>query len=244
MKNIALISGTAKNVHFNEWNGKVFANFSVTTVDPDRKRTDGTPFTYNVPVSASGPVASRLKEKNLQDGMPVLVEGRLEPQKDKNGVMRYPVNANKVDLVDNGSINHIILQGRLVRDPEVRTTSKGEPVSSVSIACERRWMDKSSNGWKATTSFIGVSAWDELANSAAEFSKGQMVWVTGKLTTRKYTKDGVDLYPVEVIAKSIAPGGTNKFGSDSDANASAKTGAVESAPPVDLSDVEDEDLPF
>ena len=67
MKNLAILAGKARNVRKNQYNGRDLVSFTASVADPARKREDGSPFTYSIPVSTSGPQATRLKEK-LKDG--------------------------------------------------------------------------------------------------------------------------------------------------------------------------------
>ena len=102
-------------------------------------------------------------------------------------------------------MNQVICRGRLGRDPQIRTTSKGPAVASFSVACDRMYNDKKLTDW------INVVAWGKLAEAMGNLvRKGDEVLVQGRMGTRKYTaKDGSDRYITEVtaefIGKSIVP---------------------------------------
>lgn len=88
--------------------------------------------------------------------------------------------------------------GRLGRDPELRFTSGGDPICNFSIAC----------GWKTAqkegTEWVRITAFGKLASICGEYlKKGSQVYVSGRLTTRKWQKDGVDQYTTEVNADQM-----------------------------------------
>jgi single-strand DNA-binding protein len=81
-------------------------------------------------------------------------------------------------------LNRTIIMGRLVRDPELKTTQSGLSVTSFSVAVERDFKDKGS-GEKITDDF-DVVAWRQTAEFVCKyFSKGRMIVVDGKLQSRK-----------------------------------------------------------
>ena len=85
-------------------------------------------------------------------------------------------------------LNNIAIMGRLTREPEIRRTQSGTAVASFTIACER---DFSNNGEKETD-FIDCVAWKNTADFIGKyFTKGNMIAVNGRLTTRRWQdKDG------------------------------------------------------
>lgn len=98
-------------------------------------------------------------------------------------------------------LNHIVLMGRLTRDPELRRTGSGVAVASFTIACDR---DFGQNGQKETD-FIDVTAWRNTAEFVEKyFSKGRMAVVSGRLQIRSWTdKDGNKRKTAEVVADSV-----------------------------------------
>ena len=87
-------------------------------------------------------------------------------------------------------LNHIVLMGRLTRDPELRYTGSNVPVASFSIAVDRDF-GRGENGEKQTD-FINVSAWRQTGEFVSKyFTKGSMIVVSGRLQIRDYTdRDG------------------------------------------------------
>lgn len=85
-------------------------------------------------------------------------------------------------------LNKIQIIGRLGRDPEVRYTTGGDAVCNFSVATSERWKDKTSGEMKEETTWHRVSAWGRQAEIVGEYlRKGSLVYVEGKMTSRKYT---------------------------------------------------------
>lgn len=100
-------------------------------------------------------------------------------------------------------LNHIVLMGRLTRDPELRRTNNGTAVASFSIAVDRDF--KNSATGEKETDFIDVTAWRNTAEFVSKyFSKGRMAVVSGRLQIRTWTdKDGGKHRNAEVLANNI-----------------------------------------
>ena len=99
-------------------------------------------------------------------------------------------------------LNKIVIMGRLTRDPELRRTQSGTPVTSFSLAVDRDF--KSQSGEKETD-FIDVVAWRQTAEFVARyFAKGDPIVVTGRIQSRTYqAKDGSRRTAVEIAAESV-----------------------------------------
>lgn len=99
-------------------------------------------------------------------------------------------------------LNKVLLQGRLVADPETRHTQNGTAVSSFRLAVDRDF--KNQNGEKEAD-FINIVAWRSTAEFVGKyFEKGQMAIVDGRLQVRDYTdRDGNKRYVTEVVANSV-----------------------------------------
>lgn len=99
-------------------------------------------------------------------------------------------------------LNKVIIAGRITKDPELRTTTSGKEVCTVSIAVDRDF--KTKDGEKETD-FITVVAWRNTAVFLSKyFTKGRMAIVDGKLQTRSYEdKDGKKRVAVEVVADNV-----------------------------------------
>ena len=100
-------------------------------------------------------------------------------------------------------LNHITVMGRLVRDPAIRYTQSGLPVTSFTVACDRDFKDKAT-GEKATD-FIDIVAWRSTAEFVTRyFSKGRMAVVDGRLQLRDWTdRDGNKRRSAEVLANNV-----------------------------------------
>ena len=99
-------------------------------------------------------------------------------------------------------LNKIIIMGRLTRDPELRRTGSGTPVTSMTLAVDRDF--KSQSGEKETD-FIDVVAWKNTAEFVSKyFAKGRMAVVDGRLQVRDWTdKDGNKRRVYEVVADHV-----------------------------------------
>ncbi|OIP26188.1 MAG: single-stranded DNA-binding protein [Dehalococcoidia bacterium CG2_30_46_9] len=102
------------------------------------------------------------------------------------------------------SLNKVMLIGNVGNDPEMRYTPGGNPVTSFSVATNRRYTD--SNGeTKEETEWFRVIAWRKLAESCNQFvTKGKRVYVEGRLRTRNWEgQDGQKRVSVEVVANRV-----------------------------------------
>jgi single-strand DNA-binding protein len=97
-------------------------------------------------------------------------------------------------------MNRVVLIGRLVRDPELRTTSTGKNVVEFTIAVDRRVKNADTNA-----DFFRVKAWGQTAEYVNNYlGKGRLVFVDGKLETRKFTdKEGHQRETFEVVADNV-----------------------------------------
>ena len=101
-------------------------------------------------------------------------------------------------------LNHVIVAGNLTKDPIFRETSNKTPVVNFSIAANRRYKD-STNQWQEDVCYIGVVAWNKLADSCKNrLKKGSAVLIDGELQSRSWrTDDGHNRTIVEIKAKRI-----------------------------------------
>ena len=92
------------------------------------------------------------------------------------------------------ALNHVTIQGRFVRDPELRRTSTGTSVASFTLAVDKPGKD---NG----AAFLDFVAWDKTGEFINQyFTKGSPIVVEGRLDQRQYeTKDGQKRSAVEVV---------------------------------------------
>ena len=135
-------------------------------------------------------------------------------------------------------LNHIVLMGRLPRDPELRHTGNGTAVASFSLAVDRDY--KGQSGEKETD-FVDIVAWRSTADFVSKFfTKGRMTVVEGRLQLRDWTdKDGGKRRSAEVVAEHVYFGDSKqRFESD-----------TASAPPAsgdfrEIPEDEEGELPF
>ena len=127
-------------------------------------------------------------------------------------------------------INNAVIMGRLVADPELRTTASGNSVSSFTVAVDRSFARQ---GEEKQADFIDVIAWRQTAEFICKyFRKGSMIAIQGHIQTRMYEdKNGNKRKAVELIADNVSFCGTKP---ETD------------KPSVDVGyvDVPDDDLPF
>ncbi len=136
-------------------------------------------------------------------------------------------------------INKVILMGRLTRDPEMRHTNSGTPVTTFSIAIDNGYGDNK------RTDFVNCLAWNKTAEFVTKyFTKGKMIIVIGRITTRSWeTQDGKRAYATEVVANEVT------FG-ESKTSPQLNTPQTAAQPPMQDDDDdftpldEDDDLPF
>ncbi len=104
-----------------------------------------------------------------------------------------------------GSLNVVLLIGRVTMDPDLRYTPKGTPVISFRIAVNRRYKDQATDEWKDQTGFFSVNAWGQLAERLGETMKrGSAVLIEGELRSRTYdTKAGEKRSVVEIYARRV-----------------------------------------
>ncbi len=106
-------------------------------------------------------------------------------------------------------INRVILMGRLVADPELKTTGTGVSVTSFRIAVDRSYVK---SGEERKADFIDIVCWRQTAEFVTRyFSRGNLIAVEGQLQTRTFqAKDGSNRYVVEVVADNVSFTGERK----------------------------------
>ncbi|MEE1218847.1 MAG: single-stranded DNA-binding protein [Ruminococcus sp.] len=100
-------------------------------------------------------------------------------------------------------LNRVILMGRLVSDPELKTTGTGISVSSFRIAVDRSYVK---SGEERKADFFDIVCWRNTAEFVCRyFGKGSLIAVEGQLQSRTYqAKDGSTRYVVEVVADNVS----------------------------------------
>ena len=108
-------------------------------------------------------------------------------------------------------LNHIVLMGRLTRDPELRRTGSGIAVASFTLAVDR---DYAAQGAERETDFVDIVAWRSTAEFVSKyFTKSRMAVVSGRLQIRNWQdKDGNKRRSAEVVANDVYFGDSKRDG--------------------------------
>lgn len=146
-------------------------------------------------------------------------------------------------------LNQIAIQGRLVRDPELRRTNSGKAVTSFTLACDRDFKNQQTG--EKEVDFIECVAWGGTAEMVEKyFSKGQMAAATGRLQLRGWTdKNGQKRRTAEILVNSVYFCGSKESGTQASSGADNgySTPAYQApAPAANFAELdgEDEQLPF
>lgn len=127
-------------------------------------------------------------------------------------------------------LNKVMLIGRLGKNPKMRHTSSGTPVTNFSLAITRTW--KSSSGEvESKTEWFSIVAWGNLAEICNQYlTKGKLIYIEGRLQTQQWEDEkGNQKSKVEIVAKDMVMLGSNsnssqkeelvnEIGSDNDEN--------------------------
>jgi single-strand DNA-binding protein len=102
---------------------------------------------------------------------------------------------------------NVTIVGNLTRDPELRFTPAGAPVTTFGVAVNRRWQNRDNQQWEESTSFFNVTCWRDLAQNVSEsLEKGSRVMVSGRLDQRSWeTQTGERRSVVEIVADEVGP---------------------------------------
>ena len=134
-------------------------------------------------------------------------------------------------------INNVTLMGRLTAAPELRTTSSGLSVTSLTLAIDRGY------GENKQTDFINCVAWRERADFICRyFTKGSMLALTGSIQTRKYEdKNGNTRTAFEILAETVSfCGDKAKADKNTAETGNGNNGQIS----ADFGEAEDDGLPF
>ena len=146
-----------------------------------------------------------------------------------------------------GSLNKVMLIGRLGQDPEVRNTQDGRSLCTFSIATSESWNDKNTGEKREKTEWHRIVVFNEgLVNIIQQYvKKGSNVFLEGQLQTRKWEdKDGIEKYTTEVVLQgfnSTFKMLDNRNTSSADNNFSQDNSISDSS---DFDSEIDEDIPF
>lgn len=139
------------------------------------------------------------------------------------------------------SLNSVVLMGRMVKDPELKTTPSGVSVCNFTIAVDRDYK----NGDEKVADFISVCVWRGLADFCGKYlGKGRMVVVSGSLQSRKWQdKDGNNRTSWEVQAQNVYFADSKRDGAGGGGTAPTPSPDLTADGFTDLGS-NDEDLPF
>lgn len=103
------------------------------------------------------------------------------------------------------SLNSVKLIGNLGKDPEVKHMASGDAVANFTLATSESWKDKNTGEKQERTEWHKCVAWRKTGEIIGQYAKkGQKVYVSGKLQTRKWQdKDGQDRYTTEIQVQDV-----------------------------------------
>jgi len=129
-------------------------------------------------------------------------------------------------------LNHIVIMGRLVADPDLRTTPSGVTVATMRLAVDRDFKNKQTG--ERETDFINVVAWRQTAEFVSRFfTKGRMAVVEGRLQIRQYVdKEGNKRTAAEVVADNVYFGDSRRDGDAGNYAPHSSNGGYTAPPPA------------
>lgn len=149
-------------------------------------------------------------------------------------------------------LNRATLIGRVTQDPEVKTTPSGQSVTNLKVVTNRMWTG--ADGTKQERAeFHSCVLWGKLADVAGQYlTKGQRVYVEGRVETRDWTgQDGIKRYRTEIIAENLimlgGPRGTSTGSPAASSDSAPHYEPVTSRPVPSEPEEEEikvEDIPF
>jgi len=150
-----------------------------------------------------------------------------------------------------GSVNKVLLIGRLGADPEIKQMINGKSVARISLATSQSWKDKNTGEKKEKTEWHRIVVFNEgLVNVVRQYlKKGAQVYIEGQLSTRKWKdeKSGQDKYSTEVVIQgynsslTMLGGGSGSSTNDSSSQQISKN--LDDGSQVPQNDLDDE-IPF
>ncbi len=145
-----------------------------------------------------------------------------------------------------GSVNKVILIGRLGKDPELRYTPSGAPVARFTLATDEAFKDRSGEQQRRTE-WHTIVAWNKLAEICGEYlTKGKQVYIEGSIRSRQWEdQSGNKRTSYEIVAREM-----KMLGSKADAERAASAAPQPAPEPSDQAapspegKITDEDIPF
>ena len=147
-----------------------------------------------------------------------------------------------------GSLNKVLLIGRLGADPEIKQMVNGKSVARLSLATSQSWKDKNTGEKKEKTEWHRIVVFNEgLVNVVQQYlKKGAQIYVEGQLSTRKWKDEqsGQDKYSTEIIIQGFNSSLTMLGGGNQNNISSQETKhGIENSNPESQNDLDD-DIPF
>ena len=148
-----------------------------------------------------------------------------------------------------GSLNKVLLIGRLGADPEIKQMVNGKNVARLSLATGQTWKDKNTGEKKQKTEWHRVVVFNEgLVNVIQQYlKKGSQVYIEGQLSTRKWRdeKSGLDKYSTEVVLQGYNSSLTMLGGKmNNEDNIKSVTSAPSNADTETVPSDLDDEIPF
>jgi len=149
-------------------------------------------------------------------------------------------------------VNKATIIGNLTRDPELKSLPSGGKVTSMSLATNSYWKDKTTGEKKEAVEYHNIVVFGRQAETAAQYlKKGQQAYVEGRLQTRSWddTATGVKKYRTEVVADTIQFGAKTGGAGSSASPSPSDNGSSPASAPADVidypeDDINPEDIPF
>ncbi len=145
-------------------------------------------------------------------------------------------------------LNKAIIYGNLTRDPELKALPSGMSVCSMSIATNRVYNDRDGKKQESTDYHNVVVFGKQAENSAKYLSKGNGVYVEGRIQTRSWDKDGQKQYRTEIVADRVQFGPKNGSGGGAPTGQAPATpaddGKAPAIPDYPEEEINPEDIPF
>ena len=150
-----------------------------------------------------------------------------------------------------GSLNKVLLIGRLGADPEIKQMVNGKSVARLSLATSQSWKDKNTGEKKEKTEWHRIVVFNEgLVNVVQQYlKKGAQVYIEGQLSTRKWKDEqtGQDKYSTEILIQGYNSSLTMLGGKTQSNNSNQTAESKSSLPNDDMSQVGsdlDDEIPF
>jgi len=143
-------------------------------------------------------------------------------------------------------LNKVILIGRVGKDPDTYQFEDGTKKMNFPLATTESYRDKNTDEWKDITEWHNIVGYRYLAER--NIAKGDLIYVEGKIKSRKYTdKDGVEKYVTEILAEKLnklSRYQQNETGTARSVNTDSNNVSGENPAEITSGDTVEDDLPF